>query len=65
MEPVSISELLSVEELAQLLKVPKSWIYDHARKKGKDRLPHLKLGKYLRFSEAEIGQWLIARARGN
>jgi len=44
-----LEELLTIDEVAALLKVPKSWIYQHVRKSGPDRLPHVKLSKYMRF----------------
>jgi len=53
-----LDQLLTVEEVAWLLKVPKSWIYDHTRKRVGERLPHIKLGKYLRFFEREVHEFL-------
>jgi len=55
--------LLTVAEVAQLLRVPVSWVYERTRRRGTERLPHLKLGKYLRFSQPEVLGWL-ARMRG-
>jgi predicted DNA-binding transcriptional regulator AlpA len=49
-------ELITPEELAELWKVQTSWIYK-ATKWKKDPLPHVKLGKYTRFSEARIREW--------
>ncbi len=51
-------ELLTVPELADRLKVPVSWIYQRTRGRGRDRLPHLKIGKYLRFEEQAVQSWL-------
>ncbi len=45
----AISDLLTVQETAQFLKVSVSWIYEHVRPDAEDRLPVVKLGKYLRF----------------
>lgn len=53
-----VEELLTIDELATLLKVPKSWIYSHTRPRAKVRLPYVKLGKYLRFSEPEVRLFL-------
>jgi excisionase family DNA binding protein len=50
-----MNELLTVEELAQVLRVPPSWVYEH-----KDAIPHVRLGKYLRFRISEIETWLQA-----
>lgn len=56
------SDLLTVAEVAAVLKLPVSWIYERTRRRGLERIPHFKLGKYLRFSEREVLDWL-ARAR--
>ncbi len=54
----TLAQLLTLEEVAERLKVPKSWVYERTRRRGLDRLPHLKLGKYLRFEEAEVRDYL-------
>ena len=54
----SLDALLTVEEVAALLKVPKSWIYCKTRQRGLERLPHVKLGKYLRFDEQAVRAFL-------
>ncbi|MBI4591455.1 MAG: helix-turn-helix domain-containing protein [Candidatus Rokubacteria bacterium] len=48
-------ELLTLDEVAQLLKVPKSWIYERTRRK---LIPHVKLGKYLRFPRSALSRWV-------
>lgn len=52
------SELLTVAEIASVLKVPVSWVYERTRRSGGDRIPHIKLGKYLRFRWAAVREWL-------
>ena len=44
-------ELLTVEEVAELLKVPTSWVYEQTRRRGLERIPGFRLGKYWRFQE--------------
>jgi excisionase family DNA binding protein len=51
-------ELMTVSEIATFLKVPVSWVYERTRRRGIERLPHVKLGKYLRFSMPEVKEWL-------
>lgn len=51
-------ELLTVSEIASALKVPVSWVYHRTRRSGVDRIPHFKLGKYLRFRWSAVRQWL-------
>jgi len=45
------SELLTPEELAEKLKVPKSWVYEQSRQK---RLPTHRVGRYIRFDLYEV-----------
>jgi excisionase family DNA binding protein len=66
-EPVVASQvpqepepLLTVREVAELLRVPVSWVYERTRRHGRERLPHLKVGKYLRFRRADVLGWLNA-----
>jgi predicted DNA-binding transcriptional regulator AlpA len=51
-------ELVTVREVAALLKVPISWVYEHTRPECRDPLPCVKLGKYLRFVPADIFEYL-------
>ena len=56
-----IIELLTVADVAALLKVSRSWVYEHTRLRGKsrsDRLPHIKLGKYVRFDRHVVRAFL-------
>ena len=50
--------LLTVQEVAALLRVPVSWVYERTRRRGSERLPHVKVGKYVRFRPAEIEAYL-------
>jgi excisionase family DNA binding protein len=58
-------ELLTVDEVAALLKVSRSWVYEHTRKRGRkdDQLPHLKLGKFVRFDPRLVRAFLARRTR--
>jgi excisionase family DNA binding protein len=51
-------QLLTVQEVAKVLHVPTSWVYERTRRRRGDQLPHLKLGKYLRFEEAAITEFI-------
>jgi hypothetical protein len=56
------AEILTPDELAARLKVPKSWIYDQTRHRAQVRnsasLPHRRMGRYLRFIWSEVVEWL-------
>lgn len=54
-------ELFTVREAARFLKVPVSWIYEHVRPESHDRLPALKLGKYLRFDARDLRAYVEAK----
>ncbi len=43
------NHLLTVREVAELLQVPVSWVYERVRKRSLERLPGYRLGKYWRF----------------
>jgi excisionase family DNA binding protein len=50
--------LLTVEEVADLLQVPVSWVYERTRRRSVDRIPGFRLGKYWRFREVDILAWI-------
>ena len=56
--------LLTVHEVAELLRVPVSWVYERTRRRGMERLPHIKIGKYLRFRLREVESYLENLRRG-
>ena len=51
--PSEENKLVNVEQLAKILDVPKSWIYSRTYQ-GQESIPHIKLGKYLRFDPSEV-----------
>jgi excisionase family DNA binding protein len=53
--------LLTVRDVAELLRVPVSWVYDRTRKRLLDRLPGIRLGKYWRFRQGEVIAWVEAQ----
>ena len=56
-----VSPLLTAEQAGELLNVPKSWILAEARA---DRIPHVRLGRYVRFDAEQLDAWWRDRARG-
>jgi excisionase family DNA binding protein len=53
-----LDELLTVDELADMLKVPRTWIYQRTRRRGDQQLPHVKIGKYTRFEATAVRDFL-------
>jgi excisionase family DNA binding protein len=50
--------LLTVEEIAEFLRVPSSWVYERTRSRNVNRIPGFRLGKYWRFRKADILAWI-------
>lgn len=46
--------MMTPEQVAEFFQVPTSWIYKHTKKHAEDKLPHHKLGKYVRFIKEEV-----------
>jgi excisionase family DNA binding protein len=57
----AVGELLTVQDAARFLNVTVSWIYEHVRDEATDRLPVLKLGKYLRFDPRDLRAYIDAK----
>lgn len=47
------NKLVTVQEMAEMLQVPVSWLYSRTRF-GAESIPHVKLGKYIRFDPQEV-----------
>jgi excisionase family DNA binding protein len=50
-----MTRLLTVQEVADRLGVTKEWVWAQARA---GRIPHVRLGRYRRFREEAIEDWL-------
>lgn len=53
-----MSRLLTADEVAQRLSVPKSWVYKQVATRS---IPFVKIGRYVRFEPDAITQWLEGR----
>jgi excisionase family DNA binding protein len=53
--------LLDARAAAELLGVPATWLLAQARR---DAVPHVRLGKYVRFQAADLERWIETRKRG-
>ena len=54
MSTESKCELMTVQQVAELLQVPVSWVYGRLRKRSLEELPGYRLGKYWRFDKEEV-----------
>jgi excisionase family DNA binding protein len=53
--------LLNAEETARFLKVPRSTLYELVRSRG---LPHVRVGRVLRFTRQDLSAWITANSYG-
>lgn len=53
--------LLTVEEIAEKLRVPVSWIYAQTQLTDGTGISHLKLGRYCRFKLLDVMTWIEGR----
>jgi len=57
-EKIRADELLTPAELAEELKVPRTWIYTRTKYRGEGAIPRIHVGKYIRFRREEVMAWL-------
>lgn len=60
-DQLATHELLDAEEAGELLNVPKSWVLTEARA---GRIPHVRLGRYVRFEPEALRAWWRDRRQG-
>ena len=57
----TIDQLLTPEEAVEILRVKVSWLYQHTRRRSQDRIPFVKVGRYLRFREQDLVAYIESR----
>jgi excisionase family DNA binding protein len=55
-------QLVDVKTLEGLTQLPRSWLYAKA---AAGEIPHVKVGKYIRFHVGEVFAWLERHRRGS
>jgi predicted DNA-binding transcriptional regulator AlpA len=64
---MSSNDLMTVTEVAGLIRVPVSWVYARTcpqSVKGDRSIPFLRLGRHLRFRRSEIEKWVEGHHSG-
>jgi excisionase family DNA binding protein len=60
--PILTESLMTADEAAQFLHVPRSTLYELVRSRG---LPHVRIGERgLRFARADLGDWIAENTYG-
>jgi excisionase family DNA binding protein len=52
---LSIDTLLTAEDVATMLQVTCAWVYAETRRQ---RIPHLRLGRYVRYRRSALAEWM-------
>lgn len=52
------SQILTLSETAERLKVSERWIYEKSRRRCRNPLPCIRIGRYLRFDWTDVSAWL-------
>jgi excisionase family DNA binding protein len=60
-EGPSSGRLLTAAEVGELLQLNSRWVLGAARR---NVIPHIRLGRYVRFRRLEIEAWLSEQRRG-
>jgi excisionase family DNA binding protein len=53
--------LLRIEDVIEMTGMKRDWIYEQVRE---DRIPHVRLGRKVRFRRESIEAWIAAQERG-
>jgi len=61
-QTLSPDALLTAEEVAALLQVTSSWVYAETRG---HRIPHLRLGRYVRYRRSTLERWMEEMERSS
>ncbi len=58
-------EVIDSHELAERWRVPETWVREQTRSRATDPLPHVRLGKYVRFEwgSAALEEWWRRRRK--
>lgn len=57
MNPLPSERLLTAGEVAALLQVTRSWVYEQTRR---NRMPHVRLGRYVRYRRSAVEAWIAS-----
>lgn len=55
MNQLPSERLLTAGEVAALLQVTRSWVYEQTRR---NRMPHVRLGRYVRYRRSAVEAWI-------
>ena len=57
------NSLLTVKDVARIFQVPVSWVYGAVRGRKKKQMPHVMIGRYVRFEEQAVRDFINANKK--
>lgn len=63
-QPLDPSQILTLSEIAERLKVSERWVYEKSRRRCQNPLPVIRIGRYLRFNWIDVSAWLQRQSFG-
>lgn len=57
-----INDLLTIDEIAKVLRVPRYWILSKTRF-GQKSIPHIKIGRHLRFNKEKVVEFFAKKTQ--
>jgi excisionase family DNA binding protein len=54
-------KLLTADDVAELMRMTRAWVYAETRRNA---IPHLRLGRYVRYRRGAIEAWMRTVERG-
>jgi excisionase family DNA binding protein len=57
----SVPVVLTPEEVAQILRVSLTYVYEKSRRRQRNPIPVHRIGRYLRYNREEVLQWFEAQ----
>ena len=61
--PIDPTQILTLKEVAERLKVSERWVYEKSRRRCQNPLPVIRIGRYLRFDWTSVSAWLRQQER--
>ena len=55
---MSDDNLLTIQDVAEMLGMTEAWVIERTGKNATDPIPSFKLGKYRRYRKDEVEDWL-------
>jgi predicted DNA-binding transcriptional regulator AlpA len=59
--PNPTPEIMTPDQVADLLQVSLTWLYEKSRRRQRNPLPVKRIGRYLRYRRSEVLDWFDAQ----